>query len=224
MTMPTAAERRSPVHDLLEASGARWCHAGGAPLALHFGAPEEEAAALRTLALCDLSFLPKLGVRGPAAEDWLRGHQVDVLPAVYDTRPLDGGLIARLGASDFLMEGGVSGNLLGQLAVELDRSPPRVYRVERQDATFVLAGARAGAVLAQLCSLDFSVAAPRRLLLTRVGGVNCAILPDAVGDVLLYRLWVDCTYAVFLWEVLATIVRELGGRLVGAACFYPELG
>jgi sarcosine oxidase subunit gamma len=212
------------VHDLLEVSGARWCHAGSAPLALHFGAPEEEAAALRTLTLCDLSFLPKLGVKGPAAEDWLRAHQVDLPPAVYDTRPLEGGLIVRLGASDFLMEGSVSGNLLARLADELDRSPSRVYRVERQDATFVLAGARAGAVLAQLCSLDFSVTAPRRLLLTRAGGINCGILPDAVSDVPLYRLWVDCTYAVFVWEVLAGIVGELSGRLVGAACFYPELG
>jgi sarcosine oxidase subunit gamma len=217
-------ERRSPVHDLLEAGGARWCHAGGVQLALHFGAPEAEAAALGKLALCDLSCLPKLGIKGPGAEDWLRQRQVDVPPAVYDTRPLEGGLIARFGTSDFLLEGGISGDCLTPLSGELDLSPPGLYRVERQDATFVLAGTRANSVLAQLCSLDFPSAAPGRLLLTRAGGVNCGILPDAREGVPLYRLWVDITFAVSLWESLTTIVAELGGRTVGAACLYPELG
>ena len=218
------AERRSPVHDLLEAGGARWCHVGGVPLALHIGAPEAEADALRTLALCDLSILPKLGVKGPAAEDWLRDHQADIPPAVYDTRPLDGGLIVRLGASDFLLEGGLSSDFLARLSDDLDQSPPGVYCVERQDATFVLAGARASSVLAQLCSIDFPTATPRRLLLTRAGGVNCGILPDDRGGVPLYRLWVDVTFAVYLWETVAAIAGELGGRTVGAACLYPELG
>lgn len=218
------AGRRSPIHDLLEAGGARWCHAGGGSLALHFGEPEAEAAALRTLALCDLSFLPRVGVKGPATEDWLRQRQVDLPTAVYDTRPLEDGLIVRLGAADFLLEGGISGDWLARLSDELDGDPPGVYRAERQDAAFVLAGARANAVLAQLCSLDFQTAAPRRLLLTRAAGVNCGILPDPRDEMPLYRLWVDATYAVYLWETLAGINRELDGRTVGAACLYPELG
>lgn len=210
------------MYDLLESRGAHWDRAGDAPLALHFGDPEAEAAAVPTLALCDLSFLLRFGVKGPSAEAWLRQHGVDVPPGIYDTRPLDRGLVLRLGAADFLLEGGVSGGILAHLADELDGSPSGVYRVERQDAALALAGTRAPAVLAQLCSLDFSAAPPRRLLLTRAGGVNCGILPDSVGDVPLYRLWVDGTYAVSFWEALAEIVGELGGRVVGAACFSPQ--
>src|SRR5207253_7043243 len=91
---------------------------------------------------------------------------------------------------------------------------PRVYRVERQDATFLLAGSRAVKMLAQLCSIDFRSVPPDRLILTRAGGVNCGVLPGVLGEVPLFRLWVDPTYEVSFWETLVPICEELGGRVV----------
>jgi sarcosine oxidase subunit gamma len=177
-----------------------------------------------TLALCDVSALPKLGVKGPGAEGWLRGQQIDVPAATYDTQSLaDGGLIVRLGAADFFLEGGIRGSVLPRLLAELDRPIPGVHRVERQDATFLLAGTQALKVLAQLCSIDFQTAAPRHLILTRAGGVNCGVLPDSIQGAPLFHFWVDPSFAVSFWETLAEISGELGGRVVGAACFYPEL-
>jgi sarcosine oxidase, subunit gamma len=222
--MSEPAERRSPLHRLLEARGAQWGRVGGAAVALRFAATQEEAAALGTLALCDLSALPKLGVKGPGAEAWLRGHGLDLPPATYDVRALaDGGLVARLGAEDFFLESGAGGDFLARVAAGLAEAPGGVYRVERQDATFLLSGARAVGVLAQLCSIDFRRAPADRLILTRAGGVNCGVLPCTVAEVPAFRVWVDPTYAVALWEVLAEISEELGGRLVGAACLYPDL-
>ena len=49
------------------------------------------------------------------------------------------------------------------------------------------------------------------------------VLPDRDGDVPVYRVWVDFTYAASFWEAAALIAEELGGRVVGAACVYPEL-
>ena len=215
--MPEAAERRSPVHDLLLSRNPQWGRVAGAPIALHFGDGEKEAA--RELALCDLSALPKLGLKGPGAEGWLR-QQVEVPPATYDVARLpDGGLIVRLGGADFFLEGGPSDGVLPRLAA----APADVYRVERQDATFLLSGGRALRVLARLSSIDFATAPPRRLVLTRAAGVNCGVLPDRDGDVPVYRVWVDFTYAASFWEAGALIAEELGGRVVGAACVYPEL-
>jgi sarcosine oxidase subunit gamma len=222
--MPASADRRSPVQSLLESRGAHWGRLAGAPIALRLGTAEEEAATLPDLGLCDLSALPKLGVKGPGAEEWLRGHTIDLPLATYDTQSLpDGGLIVRLGLEDFLLEGGATGDRLARLADGLAAAPGGVYRVERQDATFLLTGARAVRVLAQLCSIDFRAAPPGRLLLTRAGGVNCGILPETASGVPAFRIWVDPSYAVALWESLAEIGEELGGHLVGAACFYPEL-
>jgi sarcosine oxidase subunit gamma len=148
-----------------------------APVALRFGTAEEEVAALRVLALCDLSALPKFGVKGAGAETWLRERGVDVPDTTYDTRRLaDGGLIARLGSADFFLEG-----VLPHLSEALAQAPPQVYRVERHDSTFLLGGSQALAVLAQMCSIDFRTTAQGRLLLTRAAGAS-AVLPE-VGEV-----------------------------------------
>lgn len=216
--MPQPAPRRSPVHHLLETPSTQWGRLADAPIALRLGPAHEEDAAVRTLALCDVSALPKLGVKGPAAEAWLREQHIDLPLAIYYTRPLPaGGLIVRLGSADFLLEAGASGSLLA--------CPPSagLYRVERQDATFLLAGTRALEVLAQLCSLDFRTTPLGRLALTRAGGVNCGVLPEGTPERPRFRFWVDPSFAVSFWEILAEIAGELGGRVVGAACFYPEL-
>lgn len=161
--------------------------------------------------------LPKLGVKGAGAEAWLREQKVDIPSATYETRQLpDGGLIVRLGTADFFLEGGPSGELLPRLAAELARNPPRVYRIERHDAAFLLSGPLALKVLAQLCSFDFRSAPPGRAVMTRAGGVNCTVLPAAHGEAPLFRLWVDCTFAAFFWEMLAHISEELKGRAVEA--------
>jgi sarcosine oxidase subunit gamma len=208
---------------LLERPTTQWGRVAGMAIALHLGAPQEEAAAAAVLGLCDLSALPKLGVKGRGAEAFLRDQAIDVPAAIYDTRPLaDGGLIVRLGASDFFLEG-VSGEVLPRLSVALAGAIPGVYRVERQDATLLLVGTRAQEVLAQVCSIDFRTAPSGRLILTRAAGVNCGILPESIGGRPVYRFWVDPTYAVSLWQMLAEIVEDLGGRVVGAACFYPDL-
>ena len=156
--------------------------------------------------------LPKFGIKGAGAEPWLREQEIDVPPATYDTRRLaDGGLIARLGTSDFFLEGAPSGELLPRLSAELARNPPRVYSVERHDAAFLLSGPLAVKVLAQLCSFDFRSAPPGRVVMTRAAGVNCTVLPGAADEVPSFRLWIDCTYAAYFGEMLAQITEELGG-------------
>jgi sarcosine oxidase, subunit gamma len=148
--------------------------------------------------------LPKFGVKGPGAEAWLREQHIDIPAAIYETGRLpDGGLIARLGAADFFLEGSSSGELLPRLSTELSRGTARVYRVERHDATFLLSGPLALKVLAQLCSVDLRSSPPGRLILTRAGGINCVVLPDPVDDSPRFRLWVDCSYAAFFQETLA---------------------
>jgi hypothetical protein len=160
------------------------------------------------LTLRNLGPTPKLGVKGPGAEAWLINQGIEVPLATYDTRCLEGeGLIARLGASDFILEGGTTDSVLPRLTMELAQFPTQVYRVERQDITILLVGSRALEVLAQLCSIDFRSAPVGRVCLTRVGGINCAVLPQTSDEGPFFRLWVDYTYAVALREVLAEVTE-----------------
>jgi sarcosine oxidase gamma subunit len=78
-------------------------------------------------------------------------------------------------------------------------------------------------VLAQTCGIDFEQAPPRQVILTRLAGVTCAILPQPEQDTEVYRLWVDHSHGIYLWQTLVQISDELGGRVIGAACFYPHL-
>lgn len=220
----TGPVRRSPVHHFLEGDGAHWQQVGGALLAIRLAAAQEEEAAARDLALCDLSGLAKLGVRGPEAESWLRGQGLDIPPNLYDTRGLpDGGLLAQIGTDQFLLESGIRGETVTALGTLLGAGVSGAYRVERQEATFLLAGRRLREVLAQACAIDFGALPSQRLIYTRIAGVSGAVLPQEIDGRPACRLWIDPSYAADLWESLVTIAQELGGRVVGTACFYAEL-
>ncbi len=233
MTMPETSLRQSPVHHLLEPLGVEWRTVNGASFAVRFDSVESEEVARRTLGLCDLSGLTKLGLKGRDAAGWLAEQGVDVPAAIYETRPLagdgsggDGGIIARLGADEFLLEGGIGDRIVSSLSASLserlDGHPGRLDRVEHQEATFLLVGSRANDVLKQTCAVDFQDIETDRLAMTRVAGVNCSVLRQAVDDVPAFRLWADCSYAVYLWQTLAEICESLGGRVIGAAAVLPD--
>ncbi|MEX2285466.1 MAG: hypothetical protein WD648_00175 [Planctomycetaceae bacterium] len=216
---------RNPIYHLLEARRPEWGDVDGMPLALRFQSDEHERQAVRTLALCDVSSLPKIGVKGPDADHWLASRGIDVPPALFDAQRLpDGGVIARVGGDDFLLESGPTGETVAAIAAALDVATGRIVHIDRQEAAFLLAGSRALEVLLQTCGINFAEAVAGRLVMTRVAAVSCGVLPEVADDLPLFRIWVDCSYAVYLWETLAAICEELGGSIVGAAClgFRPE--
>ncbi len=228
ITMPETAARQSPIHHLLDALGAEWRIVNGAPVAVRFDSAESEADANETLGLCDLSGLTKLGLKGCDAAGWLAEQNVDVPATIYETRRLagdgrceDAGIIVRLGADEFLLESGVDDRSVSSLGERLDEHPGRLDRVEHQEATFVLIGSRANGVLTQSCAVNFEDIEADRLVMTRVAGVNCSVLRQTHDGVPGFRLWADCSYAVYLWQTLAEICESLDGRVIGAAAVLP---
>ncbi len=215
---------RSPIHAWLERRAPEWKNVRGTPMAVRLQEAGDEQTALNLLALCDVSALQKLGIKGPDAERFVADRGIAVPQAVYESQGLtDGGLIVRLAKDELMLESGISGEVLPQLSSDLTSAEGLVFRVDRQDATFLLTGSRATEVLAQSCSINFRDAAVSQLLLTRVAGVSCGVLPDTIGDRRIFRLWVDYTYAMYLWTTLVQISEDLGGCVVGAGCIFPEL-
>ncbi len=220
--MTTALTLHSPVHELLDTHHATWKRVGDGMIALHFGKPDAEQQAAKALGLCDLSALTKLGLKGRGAADVLRSAGITPPPNRYDTASLqDGGLIIRTDTNEFLLEEGVTGSTVAKLLRELRQSPKAdPLLVERTDAAFVLTGSRANEVLRQTCGMNFSdtTAAPlNRLVMSRIAAVSCAILPTLDGPTPRFRLWLDPSFAISLWESLEEIVHDLGGHVVGAA-------
>jgi len=224
MNAPENAPRQSPIEHVLSACGAEVRIAGGASFAVRLQSEKVPREKMTTLGLCDVSGLNKLGLKGPDTASWLANEGVSVPNAIYDSRPLDdGGLIVRLGGDEFFLEGGLCNESVPAISARLDTQPGGAYRVVRQEATFLLVGARRGDVLAQTCGIDFREAATGKVVLTRVAGVSCSVLPVLVENIPAYRLWVDSSYAIYLWETLAEICESLDGDVIGAECVYPEL-
>lgn len=132
-------------------------------------------------------------------------------------------MIVRLASDEFLLEGGPAGHVLPALAKRLDSHRGRVFPVERQEAIFLLVGSRSLEVLAQTCGIDFGRASRQHLVLTRIAGVSCGVLPETVTGARVWRLWVDASYAVYLWETLLEVCESLDGGTIGAGCLFPEL-
>jgi sarcosine oxidase subunit gamma len=217
------------MHDAIAARGPRWSQLGSMPLVMSFDDPRAEAERARTLALCDLSALNRVGVKGEGARAWLRECGADVPVKIYEVRALAPlGRIIRTGTTEFFIEDGPRSGWVARLGSDTPRPPAGVYRFVRQDASIGLVGESSFDVLAQTCGYNFREP-EADFIYSRVAGVSCAILrdretrPGAAADAPLFRIWCDASYGAYLWETLLEIVKECDGDAVGSGWLFPEL-
>jgi sarcosine oxidase subunit gamma len=152
----------------------------------------------------DVSRAPRAGVKGPGAAAWLDSLGLPVPRAPNSWLPLAGGLIARLGLSEFLVEGPEFMKLAAPLA-------PGVYPVLRQDTALILKGARLDDLLRETCSVDFRALdfATRPVVLTSMAGVGVTAIPGDDDGTPCLRLWCDGTFGEWLRETLTGVAAEL---------------
>jgi sarcosine oxidase subunit gamma len=203
----------SPIHGVLEAMNPLWSsETSTAKMVTSFDFRDEERAAI--LGLADLSHQTRAGAKGRGTAEWLSGLGVTIplQPNSWSALP-SGGLVARLGNTEFLVEGDTT--LVDKIMQE--KRTAGVYPVLRQDAAFALCGARVNELLLQTCNVDFRTldAEPSKVVLTSMAGVGVTILSKKNGKYPSYRIWCDGTYGVYLWETLAEISTELGGGCIG---------
>ncbi|MFZ2629675.1 MAG: methylglutamate dehydrogenase [Rugosibacter sp.] len=203
----------SPIHDALNALHPVWDNNGlDQKPVLSFDSPDEHKASI--LGIADLSHQPRTGAKGHEAASWLYYLGVQTPPSANRWFKLpDGGLIARLGATEFLIE---DNPLLVEKIMHAKRING-VYPVLRQDASFALCGHRVNELFLQTCNVDFRVLGhcPSKVVLTSMAGVGVAILARKTGVIPTFQLWCDGTYGIYLWETLANIANELGGGGIG---------
>jgi sarcosine oxidase subunit gamma len=179
--------------------------------------PNETAIAAH-LGIADVSCLTRFGVKGTNAADWLLSQSITLpdRPNTWNTLP-DGGIIARLGLTEFFIEDSLHSQMAPQLAEACQQPPVKVYSVLRQDAAITLCGTAVNELLLQTCSFNFRALslADRPVILTSMIGVAVTILPSERNGKLFYRLWCDGTYGAYIWETLGAIVEEMGGGAIG---------
>jgi sarcosine oxidase, subunit gamma len=217
------ATKHSPVHEEIAHLKPEWETINSMPVALGFGNGAKEAALREELAVCDLSYLNRFGVKGKNAAEWLREQAVETPDSSNTWTSLpNGGLTARLGRSEFLIEDGPEGSKAEELKSSSNLGSGGVYPVLRQDAAFALTGRRAREVVSQVCGLDFDSVDydERPVFFTRVAVTSALVLPRMERGVPVFRIWCGYPYGVYLWEELYEIVVEYGGGPIGVSAFY----
>lgn len=159
---------------------------------------------MSAIELADVSRTPRAGVKGPGAAAWLAGLGLPVPEAPNSWQSIEGGLIARLGMNEFLVEGPASAKLAAPLA-------HGVYPVLRQDTALRLRGERLDDLLREICSVNFRALDPAAhpVVLTSMAGVGVTAIPDDENGTPYIRLWCDSTWGAWFSETLAGVAGEL---------------
>lgn len=154
----------------------------------------------------------RIGCKGPGAAEWLRARAVPV-PAAANTIAawgVDGGLVARLGSSEFFIEAAASA--IAALNAALAVGPAGVYPVLREDAAFTVEGPGVHDALAQICHINFAaldlVRAP--VVMTLMIGVAVLVVPEAVAGGRRYRIWCDPSFGEYLEQQFNGVVGAAG--------------
>ena len=184
-------------------------------------APSSQAA----LRFEDLSWRPRFGCKGPAAQAWLSGGGYKV-PPMPNTTAVDsaGVLVASLGTAEFLVEAMDGGDDHISSAIQHLASagrPPDVYPVARFDLVLGISGPGTDALLRQICSVNFAplLASAERhagpVILTSMIGVGVAAWPrlSELGPAV--TLWIDPSFAHYFWTTLLEVGHETGGVTIG---------
>jgi sarcosine oxidase subunit gamma len=219
MSATSAPERANPMFAEHDALKPQWTTVDSMKTVDRYGPDDEHVA--QVVGVGDLSARRRCGYKGPGAAAWLAEHGLPIPPqpnAWLELAP--GGLVARLGRSEFLIEDAPGGTRCASLAQHA--LPARVYPVLRQDAELVLTGPKAGELLLQTCSVDFGGLhlAARPAVLTSMVGVGVTVIAEPAasvpsGSAWRYRIWCDATFGAYLWQTLVEVARDLGGGPVG---------
>ena len=218
---PTEASRRSFVYRKLSAAGATFETLGDGTIAANF--PEVRTDAMERLAICDLSGLPRVGIKGRDTLDWLRGLEFD-----FDDTPnrthsqSDGTVLAVLSPNEVTLLSPLTNPNLALMGLADKCSSDngtRCYPVPRADMNFefLVSGQHAAEMFSKVCSVSLrpSTFPANCLAQTSVASVNAIVLRADVGKNLAYRILGDSTSAEYIWDCLVDAMSEYGGTAVG---------
>lgn len=148
--------------------------------------------------------LPRFGLKGRTAADWLAGQGIALPPQPNTWLALaDQGRVLRLGRGEFLLEGDAA----KLLESAWQDGQPDLYRVPRYDAAFVLAGEKVTVLLQEICMLDTGPQAMAgQVLMTLAAGISVTLVCETNGAASVYRLWCDATYGDYMKNTLQEIL------------------
>jgi sarcosine oxidase, subunit gamma len=174
--------------------------------------------------IADLSEQTQFGVKGSGAADWLRARSIPIPEGANRWQRLaTGGIVARLGLTEFLITDPQNSQVALSLIEDCQLPPAKVYPVLRQDMAIAVSGSKVPDLMLQTCSFNFRALdlSQQPVILTTMVGVSVTVIPSLQAEVPLYRIWCDGTFGAYLWRTLLSITEELGGGAIAADFLLP---
>jgi sarcosine oxidase, subunit gamma len=227
---PDTLRRRSFVYRKLRERGARFVALNDGAVAADFGAAvEAEVERAKTLALVDLSPLPRTGFKGAGTIEWLTGQGLTIGPdsnRAYSQS--DGALAARLAPSEIFLLDGLAGagalvNRLNQAWSWTEERPRTLigYPTPRADSHcwFAVTGAQAPAMFAKICGIDLRPHkfAEGQIAQTSVAKLSGIVIRMPAMPVPSFHLLADSASGEYLWDCVVDAMDEFEGAAVGWA-------
>lgn len=197
----------------------------GMEVAIEFASAEIEHKRKDTLGVCDVSCFPRFGVKGLNAAQWLKEQKLE-LPGQANTWVQQGEtLVLRLGWNEFLVEDQRDGHLCAVLEAAAQPKAYGTYKVQRNDAAFLLSGSHVQELFTEICAIDMRdhVMPANAVVMTQMAGISVTVLRQQMNGTPIYRIWCDGTYGPYFWDTLLEIAEEFGGGAVGLSCHYREM-
>lgn len=214
--------RVSPLSDAQTPEAARWIDLEQMRVVAAFR--QEQVASLETVAIGDLSFRRRAGVKGPGAAAALNAAGISTPPQPNQWCISEGALVARLGLTEYLIEQHSSSDAVSRVLTVAAAAD--VYPVPHYDAALIIMGPLAADLFRQTCSVDMATldAHQGALVLTSVVGVGATVAATTTAAGVAYRMWFDGTYGSYMWETLCEIAHDMGGGAVGYDSLSQPLG
>lgn len=194
----------------------------GMEVVLRYTDANIEMQHLKTISVCDVSAISRVGVKGLRAAEWLEKEGFNT-PKTFNSWSNDqtNGLILRLGKQEFMLEG----DSARAFNMSSNFEEEHLYPVPRYDAAFILSGTQVQTALSELCALNLSDQGFKSdaVLMTSVAGVSVSMIRQTIHGERVIRLWCDGTYGDYMWNTLSEIAQELGGGIVGLDAHFKEM-
>ncbi|MEH6445701.1 MAG: hypothetical protein V7784_17545 [Oceanospirillaceae bacterium] len=239
-TTPQSSLRRSMLCRVQETLGAQFAEHQGAIVVRHFNSQlDEERAQLKSLAIIDLSTLPRSGFKGREAPQWLTDKGVNIPETPNQAvKQDDGSIVARLSMQEHLIlsDLAISASLPAKLEQSWSmQSDVACYSLPRNDshAWLYLTGSEVRAMLSKVCGIDLrdNEFANLSIAQTSIARINGILIRDDLvingsdessSAIPAFHLLCDSSSVAFVWESMCDAMNEFDGKPVGFAALLNE--
>ena len=227
---PEYCQHRSFVYRKFDHLPVTWSEINGYAAALSIHDTNLEIEYAQKMALCDLSYIQRIGFKGIGTNEWLQTQKI-IIPQDLNMAEVasNGCLIARLGSQDILVldhlekETNTKQRLEEQWHYDHAENKHSCGNImPRQDShsCFYVCGTNAPEMFSTLCAVDLRVNKFNNLMIaqTSLARISAIIIRCDAGNTPGYYVLVENVTSEYCWDCIQDAMKEYSGQLIGLSC------